>query len=443
MQLETTETQVFYHLLDLNDRDKQAYLTQLKTQNPELYMEVLPLIEAEASDGLTQLLHFHASSAEQPEKNYTNQTIGRYQITHELGRGGMGVVYSACRADKIFDQKLAIKFLHLNLTNILDQQALFAEAQLLAKLNHPNIAKVFDGGIHEQTAYIVMEQVSGTSLDQLLTQTKLGIKDKIQLVQQICLGLEHAHLHGVVHGDIKPENILIEECQHVKLIDFNLTQNMTQNDAADSSTHGLLAFSQIYASPEQKSGQPICASSDIYSLGKLLSYLFPDEPIQSDIWTIQQKATQQNSADRYMSIQSLRADIESILAVRPISLKKHVPFYASKRLFQRHPIACCLAIVLCLSAGLFSTALVIKNHQLKQEKLIAENMMFEVTSMMFHSTAPQARHISAHTMLDLTRRRILSNPDIPKHIKQKMLIAMMTPAQNSKNISGEPVNAPL
>jgi serine/threonine-protein kinase len=199
----------------------------------------------------------------------------------------------------------------------------------------------------------------------------------------------------------------------------------------------------MYASPEQKSGQPICASSDIYSLGKLLSYLFPDEPIQSDIWTIQQKATQQNSADRYMSIQSLRADIESILAVRPISLKKHVPFYASKRLFQRHPIACCLAIVLCLSAGLFSTALVIKNHQLKQEKLIAENMMFEVTSMMFHSTAPQARHISAHTMLDLTRRRILSNPDIPKHIKQKMLIAMMTPAQNSKNISGEPVNAPL
>lgn len=439
VQLETTETQVYYRLLDLSEREKSAYLRQLKSENPALYMEVLPLLEADEQDGLTQLLNFHVSNTEQPEIDYSNQRVGRYLISQELGRGGMGVVYAACRADKIFDHQLAIKFLHHSLTNILDQKALFSEAQSLATLNHPNIAKVFDGGLHEQSAYIVMEQIQGVSLDQMLLQSNLSDNQKLKLFIQICLGLEHAHQNGVVHGDIKPENILIDENRQVKLIDFNLTQNQHSQREANH----LLAFSEHYASPEQKSGAIIGGQSDVYSLGKLLAFLLPDSSTNSDIHFVAHKATQKCPQDRYQGVEQLRKDIERIIAIQPISLKKHVPFYASTRLFQRHPIPSFLAILLLLCGITFSTVLVVKNRQLEQEKLIAENMMFEVTSMMFHSTAPQARHISAHTMLDLTRRRILSNPDIPKHIKQKMLIAMMTPSSTAPSTKPEPNNAQL
>ena len=176
MNSDLSQTQVYYQLLDLEADEKKAYLDDLQLKNPSLYAEVLPLVEAENSPHLTELLNFNICNTSLIEQSFLSQQIDKYLITHELGRGGMGVVYSACRADKRFEQKLAIKFLHRNLAYIFDEGALFAEAQLLARLSHPNIAKVFDGGVHDQQVYIVMEQVEGISLAELYSQKILSFE---------------------------------------------------------------------------------------------------------------------------------------------------------------------------------------------------------------------------------------------------------------------------
>ena len=444
MQLGSSETQIYYHLLDLDDSQKQQYLNKLQQSQPELYLQVAPLLASEnEEEHLTELLGFGASLATTQEVDLTGEVVSKYRLTHELGRGGMGVVYAALRADETFEQDLAIKFIQTNLSNVLGKRALFDEAQLLARLNHPYIAKVFDGGLHGDSVYIVMERVFGQTLDTYLLLTPMEDDDKLLLFKQICQAMEHAHQHQVLHADLKPENILIDRNKRPKLLDFNLTQKV-QSSSNDSSP-ALIAFSEKYASPEQQAGQFLTEQSDVYSLGKILALMFPDQPMWSDIYWVVRRATRAKAKQRYLNVRTLRQDIECILERRPIEQKKHWPLYSTLRLVQRRPLPSVLSAILVLSGLLFGNTLIQKNIQLQQEKKIAEDIMYEVTRLVFHAKGQNVEHMSVSAMMELTRRRILSNPDIPKHIKQKMLLAMMTPVPEkhlTKSISCQPNCAP-
>ncbi|CAK6715786.1 conserved hypothetical protein [Vibrio harveyi] len=443
MQLGSSETQIYYHLLDLDDSQKQQYLNELQQSQPELYLQVAPLLASENEEQLTQLLGFGANLATKQEVDLTGEEVSKYRLTHELGRGGMGVVYAALRADETFEQDLAIKFIQTNLSNVLGKRALFDEAQLLARLNHPYIAKVFDGGLHGDSVYIVMERVFGQTLDSYLLLTPMEDDDKLLLFKQICQAMEHAHQHQVLHADLKPENILIDRNKRPKLLDFNLTQKVQSN--SDDSSPALIAFSEKYASPEQQAGAFLTEQSDVYSLGKILALMFPDQPIWSDIYWVVRRATRAKAKQRYLNVRTLRQDIECILERRPIEQKKHWPLYSTLRLVQRRPLPSLLSAILVLSGLLFGNTLIQKNIQLQQEKKIAEDIMYEVTRLVFHAKGQNVEHMSVSAMMELTRRRILSNPDIPKHIKQKMLLAMMTPVPEkhlTKSISCQPNCAP-
>ncbi|ARV71321.1 serine/threonine-protein kinase [Vibrio campbellii] len=444
MPLISSETQIYYHLLDLDDSQKQQYLDELQQSQPELYLQVAPLLASESEEEqLTQLLGFGASLATTKEVDLTGEVISKYRLTHELGRGGMGVVYAALRADETFEQDLAIKFIQANLSNVLGKRALFDEAQLLARLNHPYIAKVFDGGLHGGSVYIVMERVFGQTLDSYLLLTPMKENDKLLLFKQICLAMEHAHQHQVLHADLKPENILIDRNKRPKLLDFNLTQKV--QSSSDDASPALIAFSEKYASPEQQAGAFLTEQSDVYSLGKILALMFPDQPMWSDIYWVVRRATRTKAKQRYLNVRALRQDIECILERRPIEQKKHWPLYSTLRLVQRRPLPSVLSAILVLSGLLFGNTLIQKNIQLKQEKKIAEDIMYEVTRLVFHAKGQNVEQMSVSAMMELTRRRILSNPDIPKHIKQKMLLAMMTPVPEkhlTKSISCQPNCAP-
>ncbi|MFV8404078.1 serine/threonine-protein kinase [Vibrio harveyi] len=443
MQLGSSETQIYYHLLDLDDSQKQQYLNELQQSQPELYLQVAPLLASENEEQLTQLLGFGANLATKQEVDLTGEEVSKYRLTHELGRGGMGVVYAALRADETFEQDLAIKFIQTNLSNVLGKRALFDEAQLLARLNHPYIAKVFDGGLHGDSVYIVMERVFGQTLDSYLLLTPMEDDDKLLLFKQICQAMEHAHQHQVLHADLKPENILIDRNKRPKLLDFNLTQKVQSN--SDDSSPALIAFSEKYASPEQQAGAFLTEQSDVYSLGKILALMFPDQPMWSDIYWVVRRATRAKAKQRYLNVRALRQDIECILERRPIEQKKHWPLYSTLRLVQRRPLPSVLSAILVLSGVLFGNTLIQKNIQLQQEKKIAEDIMYEVTRLVFHAKGQNVEHMSVSAMMELTRRRILSNPDIPKHIKQKMLLAMMTPVPEkhlTKSISCQPNCAP-
>ncbi|ABU69509.1 serine/threonine-protein kinase [Vibrio campbellii] len=444
MPLISSETQIYYHLLDLDDSQKQQYLDELQQSQPELYLQVAHLLASESEEEqLTQLLGFGASLATTKEVDLTGEVISKYRLTHELGRGGMGVVYAALRADETFEQDLAIKFIQANLSNVLGKRALFDEAQLLARLNHPYIAKVFDGGLHGDSVYIVMERVFGQTLDSYLLLTPMEEDDKLLLFKQICQAMEHAHQHQVLHADLKPENILIDRNKRPKLLDFNLTQKV--QSSSDDTSPVLIAFSEKYASPEQQAGAFLTEQSDVYSLGKILALMFPDQPMWTDIYWVVRRATRTKAKQRYLNVRALRQDIECILERRPIEQKKHWPLYSTLRLVQRRPLPSVLSAILVLSGLLFGNTLIQKNIQLQQEKKIAEDIMYEVTRLVFHAKGQNVEQMSVSAMMELTRRRILSNPDIPKHIKQKMLLAMMTPVPEkhlTKSISCQPHCAP-
>ncbi|MEF1166598.1 serine/threonine-protein kinase [Vibrio campbellii] len=444
MPLSSSETQIYYHLLDLDDSQKQQYLDELQQSQPELYLQVAPLLASESEEEqLTELLGFGASLATTKEVDLTGEVISKYRLTHELGRGGMGVVYAALRADETFEQDLAIKFIQANLSNVLGKRALFDEAQLLARLNHPYIAKVFDGGLHGDSVYIVMERVFGQTLDSYLLLTPMEEDDKLLLFKQICQAMEHAHQHQVLHADLKPENILIDRNKRPKLLDFNLTQKV--QSSSDDASPVLIAFSEKYASPEQQAGAFLTEQSDVYSLGKILALMFPDQPMWTDIYWVVRRATRTKAKRRYLNVRALRQDIECILERRPIEQKKHWPLYSTLRLVQRRPLPSVLSAILVLSGLLFGNTLIQKNIQLQQEKKIAEDIMYEVTRLVFHAKGQNIDQMSVSAMMELTRRRILSNPDIPKHIKQKMLLAMMTPVPEkhlTKSISCQPNCAP-
>ncbi|PFG45635.1 serine/threonine-protein kinase [Vibrio sp. ES.051] len=426
MQLGSKETQIYYHLLDLDDAQQQQYLQALQQSQPELHQQlVLLLAEATTDEQLTQLFCFGAHQATNREVDLSGQVISKYRLDHELGRGGMGVVYAAQRADKTFEQDLAIKFIQSHLSHVLGQRALFDEAQLLARLNHPYIAKVFDGGLHQDSVYIVMERIFGQTLDNYLLDTERQKGQKLRLFKQICQAVEHAHQHGVLHADLKPDNILIDHSHQPKLLDFNLTQKVSPNQGDLPSV--LVAFSQNFASPEQQAGQFLTEHSDVYSLGKILALMFPSPAVWSDIYWVIRRATRPAIPQRYQNVSALRMDIERIIERRPIEQKKHWPFYSALRLVQRRPLASILSTTIVLSGVLFGSAMMQKNSQLQHEKKIAQDMMFELTRLIFHAKGQNLEQMSVSAMMELTRRRILSNPDIPKQIKQKMLLAMMTP----------------
>ncbi|MGF1688763.1 serine/threonine protein kinase [Photobacterium japonica] len=432
MTVSSSITQVYYDLLDLDDAAQQARIRDLAHSHPALHQQLLPLLEN--TTPLTQLLGFHINQLVGADFDFSGHNIDKYQLTHELGRGGMGVVYAAHRADETFEQQLAIKFIQPTLIQILGKRALFTEAQLLARLNHPCIAKVFDGGEYQECVYIVMERVAGKTLDRFVHEHAPDRQGKLTLFKRICHAIEHAHQNHILHADIKPENILVDRDCQPKLLDFNLTQTLHRQNDIDAGT--LIAFSEQYASPEHQAGRFLTQQSDIFSLGRILAMLFPQAT--GDILAVIDKATANEPQARYASTTELRQDIEHILLCQPISLKQHLVFYCTKKLIQRRPFPTAMVCLLVLSAMVFSSVLVVQNRRLVEEKMVAENMMFEVTSMMFHARGSDNALLSVSAMLDLSRRRILSNPDLPKSVKQRLLMIMMTPAPDKPNLTPIP-----
>ncbi len=420
---------MYYHLLDLSRAQQKAQLDALAKDQPALYHQVKQWLDSGENEAYTELFAHHAQHLDQPSLSLTGVNIGRYSLQEEIGRGGMGVVYCAKRADDTFEQDLAIKFIQPSTSSILGQQTLFHEAQILAHLNHPYIAKVFDGGLYQDMVYIAMEKVEGQTLSQYLQSTPLEQKEALRLVEKVALALEHAHQKHILHADLKPDNILIDRDGNPKLIDFNITQKV--RDKASQSPDFIVACHREFASPEQCQGDYLTAQSDVFSLGKIMAVIFktlsrtqPRYTISKDLALIINKATQQQSEARYPSMAALRQDIQHLLTRRPISLRNQ-PTYRLILLLRRRPVTCGLAFALLLSATVFTNAIIKANAQLKQEKVIAEDMMFEVTSLLYHSKNIDER--SFESMLDVTRRRILASPDLPDELKQKMLFAMMTP----------------
>ena len=198
------------------------------------------------------------------------RSIGSYRVEREIGRGGMGTVYFATRADGEFEQRVAIKTLRTGMSSAAISQRFRQERQILAALQHPHIASLFDGGVtSDGVPYLVLEYIDGQPIDDYCAEHQLSLSARIDLFRQVLDAVAYAHRQLVVHRDLKPSNILVTKDGTVKLVDFGIAKLLGAADG-DATADGWQAFTAAYAAPEQVLGLPISTATDIYALGMVL-----------------------------------------------------------------------------------------------------------------------------------------------------------------------------
>jgi eukaryotic-like serine/threonine-protein kinase len=268
--------EVFHAAVELAPEQRVGFLDYVCSQDADLRAEVERLIAAHERAG--RFIEDPAIAQAAPWLSGASQALpaghrfGPYRVIRELGRGGMGAVYLAERADGQFEQQVALKLIKRGMDTDLVLQRFRAERQILASLDHPNIARLLDGGTTDDgRPYFVMEYIDGQPIDEYADARSLSVDDRLRLFLQVAGAVTYAHQHLIVHRDIKPVNILVTPDGLPKLLDFGIAKVLHADpDEATSTLTGLRLLTPEYASPEQVEGRPVTTASDVYSLGVVL-----------------------------------------------------------------------------------------------------------------------------------------------------------------------------
>jgi serine/threonine protein kinase len=264
--------------LDLEPEKRRAYLDEAAGSDPELRRELESLLVAHEKAGTGFLNTPPAPTiaiAENPERSepFIGRRIGPYQIVNQIGAGGMGEVYRAFRIDE-YEQEVAIKVVRAGQQSGFSLSRFKNERQILARLDHPNIGHLLDGGTTDDgLPYLVMEFIEGKPIDEYCDSHKLPTEERLRLFLQVCAAVQYAHQRLIIHRDIKPSNILVTLDGTPKLLDFGIAKILDAEATAGQFEPTLTifrAFTPEYASPEQVKGDPITTASDVYSLGVVL-----------------------------------------------------------------------------------------------------------------------------------------------------------------------------
>ena len=309
--------------------------------------------------------------------------FGAWQTVRLLGRGGMGEVWLAERADGQHEQQAALKLLSPYLAAADSLKRFRRERQLLARLEHPNISRLLDGGMSPQgEPYLVMEYVEGTPLDSYCLEHKLSIRERLELMTKVCTAVSFAHQYLVVHRDLKPGNILVTKDGEPKLLDFGIAKVLDSEAALERTVTSTLFLTPAYAAPEILRGSPATVASDVYSLGVVLYELLigrrpfdaaklgpaglvqavtevdaPAPGMGRDLDAIMLKALARNPEERYGSAAQFAEDIRRYLDGLPVSAVVRSRWYVAKKFVRRNRLAVGAAAVLLVSlaAGLAGT----------------------------------------------------------------------------------------
>jgi len=373
--------EVFDEAVDLPASERAAYLGRLEAADGALHAEVASLLRASAAAG--DFLEAPAVSHARldPSEADRRTRIGPYEVIREIGHGGMGTVYLAARADQGFEKTVAIKLVRRGMDTDFILERFRNERRILADLDHPNIARILDGGSTEDgLPYFVMEHIPGRHLLEDAAARGLSIREKLALFRKVCAAVGYAHRHLVVHRDLKPSNILVTPEGEPKLLDFGLARVLQPESAGegDRTATALRLLTPDYASPEQVRGERIATSSDIYSLGVVLYELLanrrpyrttgaglgeiaravceeePPRPsaavpaLRGDVDNIVLMALRKEPERRYASVEALSDDIGRHLDGRPVHARKDTFGYRTGKFLARHKAGVAAAVVVAL-----------------------------------------------------------------------------------------------
>jgi serine/threonine protein kinase/tetratricopeptide (TPR) repeat protein len=272
---------LFQQAAELPPAEREALLREQCAAEPELRRQVEALAAADeragdflAAPAAEQLgPWFNETGGDPVDIPWAGRRLGSYRIVRELGRGGMGTVFLAERVDGQFDQQVALKVVRQGFFGEDLRRRFVRERQILALLQHPNIARLLDGGVApEGLPYFVMELVSGTPITAFCDRQALGPEERLRLFLGVCAAVQHAHRSLVVHRDLKPSNILVTAAADVKLLDFGIAKLLGEEaaQAAAGVTRTAAPLTPAYAAPEQLRGEPVTTATDVYALGVVL-----------------------------------------------------------------------------------------------------------------------------------------------------------------------------
>lgn len=449
---------LFAEARELAPATRKRFVSDACGNDAKLLAEVNSLLSAaEQSEtyfsGLAGKVGLPALSTNEPSMP-PNKVIGHWRLKHVIGRGGMGAVYFAERADEQFDQRAALKILPFGLDTDSARQRFLTERQILAGLTHDNIARLIDGGVTEEgTPYFVMDYVDGKPIDAYCDRNNLSIKGRIRLFLGVLAAVAHAHSRLIVHRDIKPSNVLVDSDGHVRLLDFGVAKLLRQGTDVPGS--GLtvefgVAFTPEYAAPEQLLGQAVTTATDVYALGlmlyELLSGCSPrdastidsfaalvevatqDPPkastvasraeargtsaqtlqrtLRGDLDNVLRKALSPDPEDRYATANEFAADLKRYLDGDTVSAVPPTLGYRTRKFVGRHrggvASAMLTALALIVSLGIATSKMLEARKQrdaalYQQQRVLASN---EFLTLLMGEVGPRGDALSLGDLLD-------------------------------------------
>ena len=270
--------------MELDAPRRAAFLDELGSSDPELRREIESLLEANAATQPSVLdfldLGNRDLAALLGRASMAGRRLGDYRVIDQIGEGGMGAVYRAVRDDDQYHKEVAIKLVRAGQDSAFVVQRFRHERQILASLDHHNIARLLDGGTTEEgVPFFVMELIEGEAIDEYCNRRGLPVTERLELFLQVCSAVQFAHQRLIIHRDIKPGNILVTPEGVPKLLDFGVAKILdNESDGGQTETLTMYrALTPAYASPEQVRGEPITTASDVYSLGVVLYELLTGE----------------------------------------------------------------------------------------------------------------------------------------------------------------------
>jgi eukaryotic-like serine/threonine-protein kinase len=416
--------ELFDAVLELPSARRAAFLADRSDGDPALRAEVESLLAAleRSAD------HFETPAAatylEAEDEAFPGDgTLGRYRLVRKIGQGGMGAVYEAERADDEFRIRVAVKLIKRGMDTELVVRRFRQERQILAGLEHPNIARLLDGGVSESgQPYFVMEHVEGAAITAFCREHVLSLRERLELFLSVCEAVGYAHRNLVVHRDLKPSNILVTADGTPKLLDFGVAKLLRSDDEAGNTLTraGQHAFTPEYASPEQLAGDPITTASDVYSLGVILYELLtgqrpdhgvgrapdsgafrrrgdtaPTRPsvvlsaksseergyaaaaglrrkLRGELDAIVMKALSPEPERRYLTVAALIDDLERFLDGRPVQARGDGVAYRARKFAGRHRVTVAAAALVLLSLIVGGVATVSQARRAEAARVLAE-----------------------------------------------------------------------
>src|SRR6185437_3423685 len=432
-------------VLELPEAERKRYVEEVMRSDPQTGATLARLLSAHGAEEYARFLSGSGPLLTEPQSasQLVGQRLGAYAIEAEIGRGGMGSVWRARRADGRFEGVVAVKFLQAAWLGSAGEQRFKLEGLLLARLDHPHIARLLDAGLFEgRQPYLTLEYVEGEPIDAYCSRHALDVQARLRLFLDVLAAVSHAHTHLIVHRDIKPGNILVTRDGTVKLLDFGIAKLLEGEDRSDLTLASAHPLTPQYAAPEQLLGEPVTTGTDVYALGLVLYVLLTGahprasrpltghelirdvldkelprpsaaatsaasaRALAGDLDNIVAKAVKREAPERYATAAALAGDLEHYLRHEPVSARADTLHYRVGKFMRRNrgSVVTALAITLGL-IGTTSFALLQMSEARRQRDAARAELLQTEAANDFSSLMLEEVNVGGKT---LTQEQLLN-----------------------------------